>query len=93
MLVMYPTNTAANPVAFGPFSLEVTMEAPVADGRFPVVMISHGSGGSNLTHQTLGMHLAQSGFVVCMPEHRLIIATASLKTPGIILFSAPFRKR
>jgi len=45
------------------------MEAPVADGRFPLVMISHGSGGSNLTHRTLGMYLAQNGFVVGIPEH------------------------
>jgi predicted dienelactone hydrolase len=45
------------------------MNAPVAEGRFPLVMISHGSGGSNLTHRTLGMHLAMHGFVVCMPEH------------------------
>lgn len=45
------------------------MEAPVAEGRFPLVMISHGSGGSNLTHRTLGMYLAKNGFVVGMPEH------------------------
>ena len=69
MLVMYPTNTASKPVAFGPFFLEVSMDAPAADGRFPLVMISHGSGGSNLTHRTLGMHLVKNGFVVCMPEH------------------------
>lgn len=68
-LVMYPTNTASTPVAFGPFSLDVAMDAPIAEGRFPVVMISHGSGGSNLTHRTLSMHLAMNGFVVCMPEH------------------------
>ena len=45
------------------------MEAPVAAGRFPLVMISHGSGGSYLTHRTLGMYLAQNGFVVGIPEH------------------------
>ncbi len=69
MLVMYPTNTASTPVAFGPFSLEVSMNAPVVEGRFPLVMISHGSGGSYLAHRTLGMYLAQNGFVACMPGH------------------------
>lgn len=69
MLVMYPTNTASTPVAFGPFSLEVAMNAPVAEGRLPLVMISHGSGGSYLAHRTLGMYLAQNGFVACMPGH------------------------
>jgi predicted dienelactone hydrolase len=69
MLVMYPTNAASTSVAFGPFSLEVSMDAPVADGRFPIAMISHGSGGSYLAHRTLGMYLAQNGFVACMPGH------------------------
>lgn len=68
-LVMYPTNTASTPVAFGPFSLDVAMDAPVAEGRFPLVMISHGSGGSYLAHRTLGMYLAQNGFVVGMIGH------------------------
>jgi len=68
-LVMYPTNAASTPVAFGPFSLDVAMDAPIAQGCFPVVMISHGSGGSNLTHRTLAMHLAKNGFVVGMIEH------------------------
>jgi len=69
LLIMYPTNAASTPVAFGPFSLDVAMNAPVPYGRFPLVMISHGSGGSYLTHRTLAMHLAKNGFVVCMPEH------------------------
>ncbi len=69
LLVMYPTNTASTPVAFGPFSLDVAMNAPVAEGRFPLVMISHGSGGSYLAHRTLGMYLAQNGFVACIIGH------------------------
>lgn len=69
LLVMYPTSTASTPVAFGPFELEVSMDAPVAEGRFPLVMISHGSGGSYLAHRTLGRYLAQNGFVACMPGH------------------------
>lgn len=69
MLVMYPTDLTAKPVAFGPYSLDVFIDAPIMDGRFPLVMISHGSGGSNLTHRTLAMYLVQNGFVVCLPEH------------------------
>ena len=69
MLVMYATNTASTTVAFGPFSLDVAMDAPIAEGRFPLVMISHGSGGSYLAHRTLGMYLAQNGFVAGMIGH------------------------
>lgn len=69
MLARYPTNTASTPVAFEAFSLEVAMDAPIADGRFPLVMISHGSAGSCLAHRALGMYLAQNGFVAGMIGH------------------------
>ena len=69
MLAMYPTYIPSKPVTFGPYSLDVSIDAPVEDGSFPLVMISHGSGGSNLAYRTLGMHLAKNGFVVCLPEH------------------------
>jgi predicted dienelactone hydrolase len=45
------------------------MNGPVAPGRWPLVVISHGSGGSNLSNRTLAAHLARHGFVVAMPEH------------------------
>lgn len=69
MLVMYPTDMPSKPVAFGPFSLMVSLDALVKAGDFSLVMISHGSGGSHLAYRTLGLHLAQSGFVVGIPEH------------------------
>ena len=45
------------------------MNGPVAPGQWPLVVISHGSGGSNLSHRTLAVHLARNGYVVAMPEH------------------------
>jgi len=69
VLVMYPTRIPPKSVTFGPFILDVSVDAEIGNGKFPLVVIFHGSGGSNLTHRMLGAHLAKSGFVVCIPEH------------------------
>lgn len=90
LLVMYPTNTAAQTVAFGPFSLEVALNAPVAKGRFSLAAISPGSGGSNLTHRTLGLHLAQNGFIAGMLDHSQFTHKV-VANVGHYSFLSPFR--
>ena len=69
MAVMYPTEAAAEIITVGPYELEVAKNAiPTGEG-LPLVIISHGSGGSHLVYRTLASHLAAHGFVVAMPEH------------------------
>ena len=68
-LVLYPSQSAERPEKLGPYDLSVAMNAPITDGVFRLVVISHGSGGSPLSHRTLAAHLARNGFVVAMPEH------------------------
>lgn len=55
-LVLYPTTAPKQ-------------NAPIAAGVFPLVIVSHGSGGTPMSHRTLAAHLARNGFVVAMPEH------------------------
>ncbi len=55
-LVLYPSDSPEQ-------------NAPIAVGAFPLVVISHGSGGTPMSHRTLAAHLAGNGFVVAMPEH------------------------
>jgi len=69
VLVMYPTRVPSAPVTFGPYSIDVAPDAPVAEGRFPLVVISHGSGGSHLAYRTIGAYLAKNGYIVALPEH------------------------
>jgi predicted dienelactone hydrolase len=72
MVVMYPAGVSGppeQPEQLGPYTLDVAMGAPVAAGVFPLVVISHGTGGSHLLYRTLARHLARNGFVVAMPEH------------------------
>lgn len=67
--VMYPTTAPENHTAFGPYTLHVAMDAPVARGRFPLVVISHGSSSSPMVFRTLAQTLAANGCVVCLPQH------------------------
>jgi predicted dienelactone hydrolase len=68
-LSLYPTETPSTPTLFGPYSFDVSPGAPVAEGRFPLVVVSHGNGGSHLLYRTVGLHLARHGYVVVSPEH------------------------
>ncbi len=69
LLVMYPTNTPAEPIALGPFNLDMAANALPRSGSYPVVLISHGSGGTHLGYLELARRLVRSGYLVCMPEH------------------------
>lgn len=70
VMVLYPATVPESPQTFGPYTVEVALDAPVdSTAPRPLVVISHGSGGSHLVYRTLAMHLARNGFVVVMPEH------------------------
>jgi predicted dienelactone hydrolase len=69
MLVMYPSAVPEKTERLGPYSLALAAGAAPIEGKFPLVLISHGTGGSHLAYRTLARHLARNGFVVGMPEH------------------------
>jgi predicted dienelactone hydrolase len=69
VLVLYPTETPSAPTLFGPYTFDVSPDAPVADGRFPLVVVSHGNGGSHLLYRTITIHLTRHGYVVAHLEH------------------------
>ena len=45
------------------------LNAPVAEGRFPVVVLSHGLGGSGRQWTAAAEHLASHGYVVASPSY------------------------
>ena len=45
------------------------MTVLTAKGKFPVSIISHGSGGTNLGHRSIAFELVRHGFIVGMPLH------------------------
>jgi pimeloyl-ACP methyl ester carboxylesterase len=69
LLVFYPTAEPEKSEAFGPFTASVAKGAAPLPGPFPLVLISHGTGGSPLSHRELARYLASLGFVVGVPEH------------------------
>lgn len=70
MVVMYPTAVSQTGVTdLGPYRLEAQAGVDVADGRFPLVVISHGHAGSRFGHHDLAEHLARAGYVVAALEH------------------------
>ncbi len=69
MAVVYPTRDPAENISFGPFDMELSMYGKIADGMFPVAIISHGSGGSDLGYRSIAFNLVQQGFIVGMPLH------------------------
>lgn len=69
-LIWYPTSAEETPLHAGPFVVSAAREAAVADGeRFPVVLLSHGSGGTPMGHRELAAALARAGLIVVVPTH------------------------
>jgi predicted dienelactone hydrolase len=69
-IVWYPTMAEETITPIGPWPVAAAMEAPIAgEGRLPVVLLSHGSGGSPWVHRDLASHLARDGFIVVAPVH------------------------
>lgn len=71
-LFWYPTESEEAPWQTGPFVIPAARNAPVAAGRFPVLLLSHGggpTGGTPLLLRDLASALARSGFIVVAPFH------------------------
>ena len=69
MTVLYPASSPEKDETLGPYRLSIAVDVPAAEGAFPLVLISHGSGGAPILYRSLARHLARNGFVVGMPEH------------------------
>jgi predicted dienelactone hydrolase len=68
----YPTRSEAALRDFGPYRMTIAMgasAAPAPAAGWPLVFVSHGTGGSLLGHADLVAALARAGYVVVMLEH------------------------
>jgi predicted dienelactone hydrolase len=68
-VVLYPADAPERPERVGLYVMDVALDAPPAEGAFPLVVVSHGTGGSGLVYRTLAAHLARRGLVVLLPDH------------------------
>lgn len=65
------TPCAAPPgrVAIGPFTVDGVRDCPVEGAGLPLIIVSHGSGGSFLGHHGTAAALADAGFAVAAINH------------------------
>ena len=65
----YPTQAPARPIPMGPFTARVAIAAP-PDARVKgLIVLSHGTGGTELGHSSLAEALARSGYLVAALRH------------------------
>ena len=68
--IWYPADGKSETFKTGPFVMDVALGAPPISGKHPLIVISHGTGGSNMGHSDFALALAKHGYVVAAPEHR-----------------------
>ena len=69
--VWYPARRAPRTLRYGDWEFRAARRASPAAGRYPLILLSHDSGGSRFSLHLLASELAQSGFVVAAPTHRM----------------------
>ncbi|MFZ2652220.1 MAG: alpha/beta fold hydrolase [Burkholderiaceae bacterium] len=65
----YPTQTPARAIPMGPFTPNVAFEAAPASMVKGLIVLSHGTGGTELGYSSLAEALAQNGYLVAALRH------------------------
>ncbi|MBY8912053.1 dienelactone hydrolase family protein [Bacillus sp. YC2] len=68
-MMMYPAHTEEKAEQIGPYQLKIAKDAPLANGTFPLVIISHGDGSTPFAYRTIAQFLARNGFIAVIPQH------------------------
>jgi predicted dienelactone hydrolase len=68
-IVWTPCAEPAQEIPMGPFVLKGRRDCPTVGEKLPLVVISHGHGGSYLGHHDVAETLADAGFVVAAINH------------------------
>src|SRR5581483_10261688 len=69
LAIWYPTEAPERPTPLGLYSQSVAPAAAIAGRGHPLVVISHGTGGSNGDHYDTARALAAAGYVVAAVAH------------------------
>jgi predicted dienelactone hydrolase len=67
--IWYPSNVQTSTHPLGMFTQEVALNAPVQGQGLPLILISHGTGGSLTSHLDTAQALARAGMVVLAITH------------------------
>ena len=69
ILVWSPCTSAATDLSMGPYVVRATKGCAVAGRSLPLIVISHGRGGTRLGHHDSAAAVANAGFVVASFNH------------------------
>ena len=67
--IWYPSSSRGTSQPIGPFFQDVALNGTIEGAKYPVVFISHGTGGSLASHYDTALSLARAGFVVVALTH------------------------
>jgi predicted dienelactone hydrolase len=67
--IWYPSNVPEAILTRGPFTMSVSNNGEPIQKKYPLVMLSHGTGGMSLTHHEIAAATARAGFVVVALTH------------------------
>ena len=67
--LLYPTRTRGAAVRLGAYEVSAARDAPPEGDGMPLVVVSHGIGGSPFVYRDLAAHLARAGFAVALVVH------------------------
>ncbi len=67
--IWYPSGAKPRPVPMGPTTMSVAINGQIDGQALPLVVISHGTGGSFLNHYDTAIALANAGYVVAAVTH------------------------
>src|SRR6202041_1717486 len=69
LAIWYPSDAPTKPEPLGLFTQNVAQYGAVKGAALPLVVISHGTGGSAAGHYDTALALADAGFVVVALSH------------------------
>jgi predicted dienelactone hydrolase len=65
----YPCAEPTGTMQLGPYALTVSKDCPLSGGKHPLVVVSHGRGGTFLGHHDTAEALVEAGFIVAAINH------------------------
>jgi predicted dienelactone hydrolase len=67
--IWYPSGAIPKPISIGPTTMSVAFNGPIEGRGLPLVVMSHGTGGSFLGNVDTAIALADAGYVVAAVTH------------------------
>lgn len=68
-VVFFPSVSQTEKRAIGPYEIAASKSATIADGSYPLILLSHGTMGSMWGHHGLATFLSRQGFIVVSVTH------------------------